>query len=42
MKEDKYFSCKKRGHTAYDCPKKEKIVAILESISKDNNGQRKK
>ncbi len=41
MKEGRCFSCKERGHTAYDYPRKGKIVAILEGVSKDSNSQGK-
>ncbi len=41
MKEGRYFNCKERGHTAYDCPKKGKIAAISEDVSKDNDSKRK-
>ncbi len=42
MKEGRCFSCKERGHTAYDCPRKVKIAAILEGVSEDSNSQGKK
>ena len=42
MKEGRCFSCKERGHTTYDCPRKGKIAAILKSISKDSDSQEKK
>lgn len=32
IKEKRYFNYKKRGHTAYNCPKKVKIATILEDI----------
>ncbi len=41
MKESRYFSYKERGHTTYDCLRKRKIAAILESVSKDSNSQGK-
>ncbi len=41
MKEGRCFSYKKRVHTTYDCPRKEKIAAISESISKDSDNLRK-
>lgn len=41
MKKSKYFSCKERDYTAYNCPRKEKIAAILEGISKDSKIQEK-
>ncbi len=41
MREGRCFSCKERGHTAYDCPRKGKIAALSESISKDSNSQEK-
>ncbi len=41
IKEGKCFSCKEKHHTAYNCLRKGKIVAISESISKDSDGQRK-
>ncbi len=41
MKESRCFSCKERGHTVYDCPRKRKIAAISEGINKDNNSQGK-
>ncbi len=41
IKEGRCFSCKERGHTAYDCPRKGKIVAILESINEDSDSQGK-
>ena len=28
MKEGRFFSCKEKGHTVYDCLRKEKIAAI--------------
>ena len=37
MKKGKCFSCKKKGHTTYNCSKKGKIAAISESISEDSN-----
>lgn len=37
MKEGRYFSYTKKGYITYDYSKKEKIVAISENISKDNN-----
>lgn len=37
MKEGRYFSCKERGHIAYNYPKKGKIAAILEGLIKDNS-----
>ena len=37
MKEGRCFNFKKRGHTAYDCPKKRKIAAISEGVSEDSN-----
>ena len=41
MKKSRCFSYKERGHTAYDCPEKEKIAAILGCVSEDNNSQGK-
>ncbi len=41
IKEDRYFSYKERGHIAYDYPRKGKIAAISESISKDSDSQGK-
>ena len=41
MKEDRCLSCKKRGHTTYDCSKKWKIAAISKGVSKDSNSQGK-
>ncbi len=41
MKEGRCFSCKERGHTAYDCPRKEKIAAMLEGVSKNSDSQGK-
>ena len=41
MKEGKYFSCKERGHTTYDCLKKGKIAAISEGVSEDSDSQGK-
>lgn len=41
MNESKYFSCKEKGHTAYDCLKKEKIAVMSEDINKDSNNSRK-
>ena len=41
MKEGRCFSCKERGHTAYNCPKKGKIAAISEGVSEDSNSQEK-
>lgn len=37
VKECKCFCCKERNHTAYDCPKKEKIATISEGVSKKSN-----
>lgn len=37
VKENKCFICKEKTYTAYDCPKKSKILAISERVSKDNN-----
>ncbi len=42
IKEGRCFSCKEKGHTAYDCLRKGKIAAILEGVSKDSNSQGKK
>ena len=42
MKKSRCFSYKKKDYIAYDCPKKEEIAAISESISKDSNSQGKK
>ena len=41
MKESRCFSCKEKGHTAYDYPKRGKIAAILEGVSKNSNSQEK-
>ena len=41
MKEGRCFSCKERGHTVYDCPKKVKIAAISEGIDEDSKSQGK-
>ena len=41
MKEGRCFSCKERGHTAYDCPRKGKIAAISEGLIEDNSSQGK-
>ena len=41
MKKGKCFSCKKKGHTAYDCPKKRKIAGISEGMSENSNSQEK-
>ena len=41
IKESRCFSCKKRGHTTYDCLRKGKIAAILEIMSEDSNSQGK-
>lgn len=35
------FSYKKKSCTTYDCLRKEKIVVMSKSISKDNNSQGK-
>lgn len=37
IKERRCFSYKERGYTAYDCPRKEKIAAISESVIKDSD-----
>lgn len=37
MKESLYFNCKKKGYIDYDCPRKEKIIAISESVNENNN-----
>lgn len=42
MKERRYFSYKKRGHTAYNCPKKGEIAVIQEGVSEDSDSQREK
>lgn len=39
MKERKYFSYNKRGHTIYDSIRKEKIVAILENFIENNSSK---
>ncbi len=39
IKEGRCFSCKERGHTVYDYPRKRKIATILEGISKDSDSQ---
>lgn len=41
MKEGRYFSCKKKCHTVYDCPKKGIIAAISNSGSEDSDSQGK-
>ena len=42
IKEGRCFSCKEKGHTAYNCLKKGKIVAILENVRENSNNQGKK
>lgn len=42
MRDDRYFSCKVRVYTTYDCLKKEKIAASSESVDKDSESLRKK
>ena len=37
MKKGKYFSYKKKGHIAYDYPKKGKIAAISEGVNEHSN-----
>lgn len=36
----KCFSCKKRGHTTYDCFRKGKIAAIFGIVHEENNNQK--
>lgn len=36
IKMGRYFNNKEKTHTTYDCPKKKKIVPILEDIIKKN------
>lgn len=38
----KYFICKEKIHTTYNCFKKKKIIAISEGINKDSNNKGKK
>ncbi len=37
MEGSRYFSCKERGHTAYNCLRKGKIAAISKRVSEDND-----
>lgn len=37
IKESKYFSCKKKCHAIYDCPKKKEVATISEGANKDSN-----
>ena len=41
MKEGRCFSCKEKGHTAYDCLRKGKIAAISEGVSEGSDSQGK-
>ena len=41
IKESTCFSCKEECNITYDCPKKEKITATLESVSEDSKSQEK-
>lgn len=41
MKERRFFSCKKRGHIAYNCSKKKKIVTISKDLIENNSSQEK-
>lgn len=41
MKEGRCFSCKERGHTAYEYPRKGKIATISKSLIEDNSSQGK-
>ena len=41
MKEGRCFSCKEKGHTAYNCPRKGKVAAISEGVSEDSDSQGK-
>ena len=42
VKDGRCFSYKERDYTAYNYPKKEKIIAIFEDVSEDSNNQGKK
>ena len=42
IKEERCFSYEEKSHTAYDYPKKEKIVAIYKGVRKDSNSPEKK
>ena len=35
MNKDRYFDCKERGHTVYECPKKGKVAAVSERIDEN-------
>ncbi len=37
MKEDRYFKYNKKGHTAYDYSRKEKIIAISKGVNQNND-----
>lgn len=41
IKMGRYFNCKEKGHTTCDRLRKTKIAAILDSISKNSNNQKK-
>lgn len=41
IKEGQYLSCKKMGHTTYDCPKKKTIAVISEDVSKNSDSHEK-
>ena len=41
MKVKRCFSCKKRGYTTYDCPRKKKIAAFSENVNEGSDSQGK-
>ena len=41
MKKRRCFSCKEKGHIAYDCLRKRKIAAISEGVSEGSDSQAK-
>lgn len=42
MKDSRCFSCDKRTHTTYDCPREEKIAPISDNVREDADRLRKK
>lgn len=41
MRKKRCFSCKKKGYSVYNYPKKSKVAAVLEDLNKRNSNQEK-